>query len=33
LEVLTGPEAYLPLKELRTIGNHPLREVWEDELV
>jgi hypothetical protein len=23
---------YLPLKELRTVGNHPPREVWEDKL-
>jgi len=28
----TGPEAYLLPKELRTVGNHPLQEVWEDEL-
>jgi len=26
----TGPEAYLPSKELRTVGNRRLREVWED---
>ena len=27
-----GPEAYLPRKELRTVGNHPLKAVWEDDL-
>jgi hypothetical protein len=28
----TGPWPHLPLKELRTVGNHPLMEVWEDGL-
>lgn len=28
----TGPEAYLRLKELRTVGNHSLKGVWEDNL-
>ncbi|RPB00467.1 hypothetical protein L873DRAFT_1805339 [Choiromyces venosus 120613-1] len=28
----TGPEAYFRPKELRTIGNHPLKGVWEDKL-
>ena len=28
----TGPEAYLRRKELRTVGNHPLKAVWEDNL-
>lgn len=27
-----GPEAYLRRKELRTVGNHPLKAVWEDNL-
>ncbi|KAG0129316.1 hypothetical protein HOY82DRAFT_652199 [Tuber indicum] len=31
-EVPTGPEAYLQPKELRTVGNHPLKHVWEDNL-
>ncbi|RPB00457.1 hypothetical protein L873DRAFT_1827625 [Choiromyces venosus 120613-1] len=29
---LTGPWAYLWLKEIRTVGNHPLKVVWEDNL-
>jgi hypothetical protein len=28
----SDPEAYLPRKELRPIGNHPLKAVWEDKL-
>ncbi|KAK7447048.1 hypothetical protein VKT23_014258 [Stygiomarasmius scandens] len=28
----TGPEAYRVIKELRTVGNHALNEVWEDNL-
>ncbi|RPA93384.1 hypothetical protein L873DRAFT_1815937 [Choiromyces venosus 120613-1] len=28
----TGPEAYFQPKELRTVGNHPLKAVWEDNL-
>jgi len=28
----TGPEAYLRPKELRTVGNHNLKRVWEEEL-
>ncbi len=31
-ELPTGPEAYLRRKELRTVGNHPLKVVWEDNL-
>ncbi len=31
-ELPTGPDAYLQCKELRTIGNHPLKAVWEDNL-
>ncbi|KAF8555076.1 hypothetical protein OG21DRAFT_956385 [Imleria badia] len=27
-----GPEAYLKLKELCAIGNHPLKEAWEGKL-
>jgi hypothetical protein len=27
-----GPEAYLRRKELRTVCNHPLKAVWEDNL-
>jgi len=28
----TGPESYLRPKELRTVGNHDLKGVWEDKL-
>jgi hypothetical protein len=28
----TGPEAYSRPKELRVVGNHALKEVWEDNL-
>lgn len=28
----TGPEPYLRRKELKTVGNHPLKAVWEDKL-
>lgn len=28
----TGPEAYLPFKELRPVGRHALSVVWEDSL-
>jgi len=28
----TGPEAYLRPKELRTVGNHKLKRVWEEGL-
>ena len=28
----TGPEAYRKLKDLRVVGNHALKEVWEDNL-
>src|SRR5579863_1305445 len=28
----TGPEAYLVYQELRPVGNHTLKEVWEDNL-
>jgi len=28
----TGPEAYLRPKELRTVGNHNLKQVWEEGL-
>lgn len=28
----SGLEAYLPLKELRIVGNHLLRVLWEDKL-
>ncbi|KAJ7439344.1 hypothetical protein FB451DRAFT_1302210 [Mycena latifolia] len=31
-ETPTGPEAYRKLKELRAVGNHPLKEVWEGNL-
>ncbi|KAG0123145.1 hypothetical protein HOY82DRAFT_511576 [Tuber indicum] len=31
-ECPTGPEAYLHPKQLRPIGNHPLKDVWEDHL-
>jgi hypothetical protein len=31
-EAPTGQEEYGVLKELRPVGNHPLREVWEDNL-
>ncbi|KAI0255840.1 hypothetical protein BJV78DRAFT_1273361 [Lactifluus subvellereus] len=31
-EARTGPEAFLMAKELRTVGNHALKEVWEDNL-
>ena len=27
-----GPEAYLRRMELRTVSNHPLKAVWEDNL-
>jgi hypothetical protein len=27
-----GPEAYFPRKEIKTVGNHPLKGVWEDNL-
>ncbi|PWW72935.1 hypothetical protein C7212DRAFT_359997 [Tuber magnatum] len=27
-----GPEAYLPYKELRPVGSHPLTAIWEDNL-
>jgi hypothetical protein len=28
----TGPEAYLKRRDLRVVGNHALKEVWEDDL-
>ena len=28
----SGPEAYLRCKELKTVGDHPLKSVWEDDL-
>jgi hypothetical protein len=28
----TGPEAYCDFKELRAVGNHALKDVWEDSL-
>ncbi|KAG8906990.1 hypothetical protein FRB99_005632, partial [Tulasnella sp. 403] len=28
----TGPEAYRKIKELRPVGNHPLKKVWEGNL-
>ena len=28
----TGPEAYCKPKELRPVGNHAIKEVWEDNL-
>ncbi|EJD02802.1 uncharacterized protein FOMMEDRAFT_167951 [Fomitiporia mediterranea MF3/22] len=28
----TGPEAYRVIRELRTVGNHALLDVWEDNL-
>ncbi len=31
-EAPTGPEAYPTVKELRTVGNHALEEVWEGNL-
>lgn len=31
-EAPTGPGAYYRVKELRPVGNHPLRDVWEDNL-
>jgi hypothetical protein len=31
-EAPTGPEAYSKVKELRAVGNHPLKETWEDNL-
>ncbi|KAH9942017.1 hypothetical protein B0H21DRAFT_696572, partial [Amylocystis lapponica] len=31
-ELPANPEAYLPCKELRIPGNHPLAAVWEDNL-
>ncbi|KAJ7457634.1 hypothetical protein B0H11DRAFT_2160733 [Mycena galericulata] len=31
--VPTGPEAYLVPRELRPVGHHALKEVWEDNLV
>jgi hypothetical protein len=31
-EAPTGPEAYRKLKELRVVGNHALKDVWEDNL-
>ena len=27
-----GPEAYRILKELRPVSNHPISEVWEENL-
>lgn len=27
-----GPEAYRKLRDLRTVGNHAIKEVWEDNL-
>ncbi|KAJ7808190.1 hypothetical protein B0H14DRAFT_3152200 [Mycena olivaceomarginata] len=32
-EVPTGPEAYHRPKELRDVGDHPIKNVWEDKLV
>ena len=32
LEPPAGPEAYLQRMELGTVGNHPLKAVWEDNL-
>jgi hypothetical protein len=31
-EAPRGPEAYSQRKKLRVVGNHPLKEVWEDNL-
>ncbi|KAH8111889.1 hypothetical protein DFH11DRAFT_1512491 [Phellopilus nigrolimitatus] len=31
-EAPRGPEAYRVLKEVRPVGNHPLADVWEDNL-
>lgn len=31
-EVPTGPEAYLRHKELRIVGNHAIKDVWEGDL-
>ncbi|KAH9986587.1 hypothetical protein BJV77DRAFT_965122 [Russula vinacea] len=28
----TGPEAYRVIRELRAVGNHALKQVWEDDL-
>ena len=28
----SGPHAYLRRKELKTVGDHPLKSVWEDDL-
>src|ERR1700730_14285476 len=28
----TGPEAYCDFQELRAVGNHALKDVWEDSL-
>ena len=31
-EAPTGPEAYPRLKELRIVGSHPIKDVWEGDL-
>jgi hypothetical protein len=31
-KVPDGPEAYLKIRDLRVVGNHPFKEVWEDNL-
>jgi hypothetical protein len=28
----TGPEAYPKLKELKIVGGHEIKELWEDDL-
>lgn len=29
-KLLTGPEVHFPLKEPKTLSNHSLRGIWED---